>query len=134
MAEKLKLLGSRFTSVSAKKNDEFEGKLSINTNLRITNMEQNNESDTTMKVDYTFKIDYADLGEIELVGRMFVGGESDSITEMVKGWEEKKFDTPEQAAVTNIIIQKVSIKAFELEEELGLPIHVRLPTVKLSEE
>ena len=31
-------------------------------------------------------------------------------------------------------LKKVSIKAFELEEELGLPIHVRLPTVKLSEE
>jgi hypothetical protein len=61
-----------------------------------------------------------------------VGAEKKTIKSLVKSWKEKKFDTPEHAAITNIILQKSSIKAFELEEELGLPIHIRLPTVTLD--
>jgi len=35
--------------------------------------------------------------------------------------------------ISNFIIKKASIKAFELEEELGLPIHIKLPTLNIKE-
>ena len=38
----------------------------------------------------------------------------------------------EHAHITNMIIQKASIKAFELEEELGLPIHISLPQMQIK--
>jgi len=47
---------------------------------------------------------------------------------------ENSFENEESLAITNIILQKASIKALELEEELGLPPHIRLPSVKLNEE
>ena len=48
--------------------------------------------------------------------------------------KEKKFDTDEHLSITNMIVQKATIKALEIEEELGLPFHIRLPTLALKKE
>ena len=51
------------------------------------------------------------------------------VKDILRSWKEKKFNNEEQIEITNIILQKASIKAFELEDEIGLPIHIKLPTV-----
>lgn len=132
MENNLKLLGDRILSVSANRTENYDGKISLNTNLKLTNMEVANDDDNAMKVSYTFIIDYSDLGKIEISGYIFVGGNSDQIKGLLDKWEKKEFDSPEHAGITNLIIQKTSIRALQLEEELGLPIHMRLPTVTLN--
>ena len=134
MDSSLKLLAARFTKISAIRTEDFEGKLSMNTGIKIESIKDTEDENDAVKVSYTFEVDYKELGSIGISGYLFVGAEKKTVKNLVKSWEEKKFDTDEHAAITNIILQKASIKAFELEEEMGLPIHIRLPTVSINQE
>jgi len=133
MDNSLKLLAARFTKVSATRKEDYEGKLSMKTNIKITSIKETEDSNDAVKVSYTFEVDYKEVGSIEIIGYIFVGAEKKTVKELVKSWEKKEFNSPEHAAITNIILQKSSIKAFELEEELGLPIHIKLPIVSFKE-
>ncbi|MCG8697348.1 MAG: hypothetical protein MI922_04785, partial [Bacteroidales bacterium] len=129
---KIKLIGAKFLEIEAKRNPDFSGKLELKTSIQITSLEKLEKSKDTLKTTYVFEIDYADLGEIKIKGDLFISTDSKTIKAMLKNREEKKYDAPEYIELTNLIIRKASIKAFELEEELGLPIHIKLPSLSLK--
>lgn len=128
----LKLAGSKFTKISAERNTEFNGKLEIKTNIKIISLEKHKETKDILKLLYNFEINYNELGRILIEGILFLSGGSKTIKELLKIQKDKKYESPEYVAITNLIIQKASIKAFELEEELGLPIHIKLPTLSIK--
>ncbi|MDH3324087.1 MAG: hypothetical protein OEL89_00450 [Candidatus Peregrinibacteria bacterium] len=129
---KLKLVGSKLIKIEAERNADFSGKLEMKTNLIINSIEKIKEAKETLKLLYNFEIDYGELGKVSVTGNLFLTGDSKPIKDLLKAQKEKKYDTPEYIAITNLIIQKASIKAFELEEELGLPIHIKLPSLSLK--
>lgn len=130
----LKLIGSKFTKLIAERKPNFSGKLSVNTNIKIKELEKTKDLKDTLKISYDFEVTYGELGNIILEGDIFISTNSRITKDLLKSWNSKKFDTPEHIQITNFIIQKASIKAFELEEELGLPIHIRLPTLSPKQE
>ena len=130
----LKLIGSKFTKLTAERKPNFAGKLTVNTNIKIKELERTEELKDSLKISYDFEVNYGDLGSITLEGDLFISSNGKIIKELLKSWNEKKFDTPEHIQITNFIIQKASIKAFDLENELGLPIHIRLPTLGAKKE
>lgn len=129
----MKLIGSKFTKIEAERNPEFNGKLEIKTDIKIKNIEKIKDAKDSIKIKYEFKVDYKELGKISTEGIIFLTSDTKKIKELIKLQKENKFNTPEYIAITNLIIQKASIKAFELEEELGLPIHIKFPTVNFKE-
>ena len=126
----LKLIGSKITKINAKKNTNFSGKINIKTNIKINSIEMIEKN--TLKVSYDFYINYGELGEIEVGGEIFLSGGQKSLKSLLKSQKEKKYDSQEYVSITNLIIQKASIKSFELEEEMGLPIHIKLPTISFK--
>ena len=72
------------------------------------------------------------MGKVKVEGALFISGDAKKIKELLKIQKDEKYESPEYIGITNLIIQKASIKAFELEEELGLPIHIKLPTVSIK--
>ena len=130
----LKLAGSRFTKIDAERNDSFSGKLEMATNIKITSIEKIKESKDALKVSYLFEVDYKELGKIIIGGNLFLSSDSKTSKEIIKTHKDKKYETPEIMAITNLIIQKASIKAFELEEELSLPIHIKLPSLSVKKD
>ena len=130
----IKLAGSRFTNLKAERKPDFSGKLEMKTNISINSLEKHKDAKDTLKLTYTFEIDYLELGKVSIEGIIFLSGDSKSIKELLKIQKDKKYESPEYIGLTNIIIQKASIKAFELEEELGLPIHIKLPTISVKQQ
>ncbi|MAH49382.1 hypothetical protein CMI37_26395 [Candidatus Pacearchaeota archaeon] len=137
MAKDIRLIGFNFTKISAQRNPDYNGKVEAKSNVDITNMEKvktpatKNES---LKVDFSVDIDYGELGKVELTGNLFLMADQKLIKETVTGWEEKKQPNNIQLGVVNIILQKTTIKAIQIEEEIGLPIHLQnlFPQVKPS--
>ena len=129
----LKLIGSKLVKINAERNPEFNGKLEIKTNIKINSLEKTKEIKDTLKLSYNFEIDYNELGKILIEGILFLSGDSKTIKELIKTQKDKKYNTPENIMLTNLIIQKASIKAFELEEELNLPVHIKLPTLSIKD-
>ncbi len=130
----LKLVGSRLIKINAERNLDFNGKLEIKTDIKINTLDKIKETKDTIKLSYDFKINYGELGEIFIEGILFLSGDTKTIKNLLKIQKEKKYESPEYVAITNLIIQKASIKAFALEEELGLPIHIKLPTLSIKKE
>jgi len=128
----LKLAGSKFLKVSAERNPDFSGKLEVKTNINIDSLDKIKEAKDALKLGYTFMVNYGTLGEISIKGLLFLSGDSKTIKSLLKIQEDKKYDSPEYVGLTNLIIQKASIKAIELEEEIGLPIHIKLPTLSIQ--
>ena len=130
--EELRLAGSKILKIEAERNPEFSGQVTMETNIKLSGVESIKEMKDTLKASYTFEVNYADLGKVKIEGQLFIKTTSKIAKELQKSIKDKKYDSPENIAITNLIIQKASIKAFEIEEELGLPIHIRLPTVEFK--
>lgn len=130
----LKLVGSRIIKIDAERNQDFDGKIEMKTNIQMPSIEKIKNAKETIKVSYTFEVDYGELGKITIGGLLFLSGDAKTIKDILKSQKDKKYNTPENIAITNVIIQKASIKAFEIEEELGLPIHIQLPTLSVKKD
>ena len=48
-------------------------------------------------------------------------------------WKDKKMPDDFRNTLFNLILRKASLKALQLEEEMNLPIHMQLPTLKIGE-
>jgi len=130
--EEIKLIGAKFLEIEAKRNPDFSGKLELKTNINIISIEKVENSKDTLKIMYNFGVDYGDLGTISLKGILFLLTNEKILKNILKNKENKEYDSEEYKIITNLIIQKASLKAFELEEELNLPIHIKLPSLSLK--
>jgi ribosomal protein L13 len=129
----VKLLASKITSILAQRDPNFDGKVELNQNIKIRNIEKftlEGSKKDSLKVDYTYDIDYKKLGKISIQGILYLDFDQKVIKDILKDWKENKKNEEQQLEIINIIIQKASIKAIELEDQLGLPIHFRLPFLK----
>jgi hypothetical protein len=130
----LKLIASRMTKIDAERNPDFDGKLEMTTNIKINTIEKVKDAKDAIKISYSFEVDYANLGKITIGGILFLSGDTKTVKELLKMQKDKKYETPEYMSITNLIIQKASIKAFEIEEELSLPIHIKLPELSVEKD
>jgi len=126
----IKLVGSRFTKITATKNPSFQGKIAISSHAKILALEPLKDMKDTLDAKYAFEVLFGELGTVQIEGSVYVRSEGKIIKELQKSWEAKKFDSPENLFLTNLIIQKASLKALLLEEEVGLPTHIRLPSLQ----
>lgn len=133
MAREMKILGFNFTKVIAEKNVDFSGKLDLKSNINISSVDKHKldlVKDEALKVSFSFIVDYADLGKVDLSGTMFLLVDSKTLKEAVKSWEDKKLPDEIRMAIINIIMQKSSLKALQIEEDLGLPLHMPMPRLQ----
>jgi len=57
-----------------------------------------------------------------------------SSKEALKEWKKnKKLPKDLNQGLINLILQKCSIRALQLEEEMGIPFHIAMPRVKISD-
>jgi hypothetical protein len=128
----IKLLGSKITKFSGYKDPLFSGQFKLETNINLKSIELNlnDKKYDSLKVFANYSINYEKLGKIEIEGILFLNGDKKDLKLLLDLFNKKKYNTPEMVNLMNLIMQKFSIKAFEIEEELGLPIHLKLPSLQ----
>lgn len=135
MAKEIKLAGFRYSKILVERNEELKGELKITPNINIKSVEEfksDKSKQDLLQVEFKFSIDYSSLGKIELDGKMFLSLDSKTLKEAIDGYKNKKLDSDINLIILNAIMQKASIKALELEEEMNLPPHVQLPRLQLG--
>lgn len=135
MTQEIKLVGFRYTKLNVERNEELKGELKITPNINIQSIEKfkSDSKQEIIQIDFQFGIDYTSLGKVELNGKMFLAVDSKTIKEILDGWKNKKLDNKINLIILNTIMQKASLKALELEEEMNLPPHIQLPRLQLGE-
>ena len=135
MVKDIKLIGFRYSKMNIERNEEFKGELKITPNINIQSIEKFNSDSKQdiLQVSFSFGIDYSSLGKLELKGKMFLSVDPKTIKDTLEGWKTKKLDDQINLVILNTIMQKASLKALELEEEMNLPPHIQLPKLQLGE-
>ncbi|PIN90948.1 hypothetical protein COU60_01240 [Candidatus Pacearchaeota archaeon CG10_big_fil_rev_8_21_14_0_10_34_76] len=131
----MKLLGINFTNVSAKRNIKLEKIEKISTNIEFTNIEKDNieimKDSKILKISFKFSIEYeTKQAELTFEGILLLSTTEDILDKTIKDWKKKKMNDELKVPVFNIILNKCSLKALQMEEDLGLPLHISLPKIQ----
>ena len=132
----MKLVGFNFTKISAERANEIKENLSFNTKIDIPSIssfktEFFKTKEDIFSVEFVYTISYSkDFAKIEMKGNMLLSAEPKIVKDILKNWDDKKILDDYRFFFFNIILKKANIKALQLEEELNLPTHIPLPSIK----
>lgn len=132
------IVSFNFTSLSAEKKDDIKGKVNINNNVVIKDLEQKDFSLGTNKqqalkfiFEFVSKYD-PNIGNITLMGNVLFIEEAKKIKEILDGWKKnKKLPKEVTSKVLNTVLGKCNVQALILSEQLNLPPPIPLPKVQV---
>ncbi len=136
----MKLLGFSFDKISIEKISNLPNNLKINTNVDLPEVKKADadfikEKEEIIAVKFIFTVDYSpDFAKVELKGTILISVDSKTAKDILKQWKDKKIPEKFKFAAFNIILRKANVKALQLEEEMGLPLHITLPYLKKQDE
>jgi len=132
-------MGFNFTKINVEKFSDKAEDLKLTTNINIEDLKEVKTASFKIKEDiiavkFMYSINYEpQYAKIEMVGNVVFGVEPKQAREILKQWKDKK--TPEEFRMVlfNTILRKTNIKALQLEEEMNLPLHMPMPSLKPQE-
>ena len=133
----MKLVGFNFKKIHIEKiSDSLKG-LNLNTKIHIDDISSidsklfKDEEEDLIKITFTYNINYdPDIAKIELSGNLLLSIEKTLSKGIIEGWKERKMSEDFRIILFNLILKKSNVKALELEEQMNLPLHIPLPTLK----
>ena len=118
----------------------MQGKIKVNHDLRIDNVEQRplplKDKKNALIFEFVFNINYEPgVGEVALQGNVLYYDDQKKLDAIAQQWKKTKKVAPEVSVeVINVIFARCNIRALELSQELNLPAHLPLPQINLKED
>lgn len=135
----MNLLGFNFTKINIEKNLDKVNDIKINTNVEIIDILEAKtdifkSEDSIIAVKFEYNINYTpDFAKINFEGNLVLSMPKNEVKEIIDKWKDKKLTENIKLTTFNIILNKCNVKAFELEDEMGLPLHMQLFKLKKQE-
>ena len=135
----MKLLGFNFTKIQVEKFKERVEGLKIGTRIDVSEINEAKAGilktkDEILAVKFTYGLDYEpEMAKLDLEGNLVISLESKKSREVLRDWKDKKMPEDFRATLFNLILRKSNLKALQLEEEMNIPIHIQLPTLRIGE-
>ena len=134
------IVGFNLTKILVERKKPVTGKIKINHDLRIENVEQRplplKDKKNALVFDFIFHILYEPgVGEIAIQGNVLYYDDSKKLSAVLEQWKKSKKVSPEiSVEVINTIFAKCNVRALELSQELNLPLHLPMPQITLRED
>ena len=135
------IVGFNFTDINVTRKESVAGKIGINNNVAIKNVEEaelaiDKTKQGALKFTFEFISKYdPGLGEIKLQGNLLFIEDAKKVKEINEEWKkDKKVAKDVMAGILNTALNKCNILALILSQEVNLPPPIPLPKVKMPEE
>lgn len=132
----MRIIGFNLTKILVEKIEKIEEDVQVTQNIDIKNILEEDikiSKNTIIKLVFGLKIDYSkNYGKIDFEGNILILPEGDDINKLLESWKSKKIPENMRIPIFNFIMNKCNIKALYLEDEIGLPLHIPLPKVSVS--
>ncbi len=135
----MKLLGFNFTKIQVEKyKDRVEG-LKIGTRIDVSEIKEAKSGllktkEEILAIKFTYGLDYEpEMAKLDLEGNLILSLDSKKAREVLRQWKDKKMPEDFRMPLFNLILRKASLRALQLEEEMNIPIHMQLPSLKIEE-
>ena len=137
----MQVIGFGLTKIIAEKVPEFKGLSGTNTDIEFTNIEKEEiallERQEPVKISFIYRILYENkeqkkaekLAEVSFEGFVVLSAEKEEAKEIMKSWKKKELPISFKVPIFNVILKKCSVKALQLEEEIGIPTHFQFPQI-----
>ena len=135
----MKVIGFSFVKLNAERSNSNLNQLNISAKMDISSINSLKSNISTtgedlIGVEFTYSLQYEpDFAKIDLAGHIIFSVDSLLAKDILKEWEEKKIPEDFKIFLFNVILRKSNLKTLELEDELGLPPHISLPSMKKGE-
>ena len=133
------IVGFGFTKLSAEKNEAAKGKIDINNNVSIKNVEESDlslgkEKQNALKFIFEFTSKYEpSVGTILFEGEVLYLEDPKKVKEILNSWKkDKKIDKELMAGVLNTVLTKCNVQALILSQEVNLPSPIPMPKVQIA--
>jgi len=132
----MKIIGFNFDKIHIEKISDERKDLKINTNVDITNVKSSKQElfqtkEEVIEIKFSYEVDYApNIAKISLSGHIVLLIDSKTAKKFVKEWKNKKLPEEHRLIIFNVIMKKSNLKAIQLEDEMNLPLHISLPSIK----
>jgi len=132
-------MGFNLEKVNIERFKDNPENLKYNTKIDISNIESLNSNfikikDEMIKISFKYNVTYEpEYAKLEIAGNLLLAVEPKLSRDVLREWKDKKISEDFRLTILNIIIRKSSIKALQLEDELGLPPHLPFPILKKQE-
>ena len=136
----MRVVGFNFTKISIEKFSDKLEKLNIKTNIDIADINTiNNEilktKNSLIAVKFLYSIDYdPSFAKIDLAGTILFELDEKKSKEIIEKWKDKQIPEDFKLNLFNLILRKSNVKALQLEDDMNLPLHISLPSIKAKEE
>ena len=137
----MKVIGFNLETINASKAREFK-RSNISTEINFSNVDKSKidvlKDNESIKLSFKFAVTYKDpdnekaelKNEISITGSLLLMVTKDEAKEFLKSWKNKEIPKDKMLPLYNFILRKCSVKALQLEEELGLQLHIPFPQIK----
>lgn len=134
------IVGFNLTKILVERKKPVQGKIKVNHDLRIDNVEQRplplKDKKNALLFEFVFHINYEPgVGEVALQGNVLYYDDQKKLDAIAQQWKKNKKVSPEVSVeVINVIFARCNVRALELSQELNLPAHLPLPQINLKED
>ena len=136
----MKIIGFNFSKIAIEKKGNFIKAPEVKTSMDISNIKEVQSElfkskETALEIKFVYGIKYSpEIAELNFEGNLMLLVDSKEAKEIIKKWKAKDIPEDLKLIVFNTILRKSNIKALQLEDELNLPIHFQLPSLKFKKE
>ena len=134
------VVGFNFTKVNAEKKQAIKGKININNNVTIKNIEEidlafgKDQKGLKFRFEFIAKYD-PEVASINLEGEVVYMIKVDEAKDILTMWKkEKKIAPGVMSKVLNTTLTKCNIQALILSNDLNLPAPIPLPKVGIKKD
>ena len=143
----MNILGFNLTKLSATRTSKVLQNPMMNTNIEFVDVIKEEidvlKDNEAIKISFKFSVDYADAkekdkknpsseGKVEFEGIIILSASKDEAKDLFKLWKKKQVPEEIRIPLFNIILRKCSPKALDMEDQIGLPLHLPFPQIQAS--
>ena len=134
------IVGFGFTKLSAEKLDPAKGKIDINNNVSIKDVQEDNFSlgkdkqQNVLRFIFEFTSNYEpSVGKILFEGELLYMEEPKKAKEILSDWKKnKKLPKELMGLLLNTLLTKCNVQALILSQQVNLPPPIPLPKVQMA--
>ena len=133
------IVGFGFTKLSAEKGEIAKGKIDINNNVSVKDIQEDNFSlgkdrQNVLKFIFEFTSNYEpNVGKVLFEGEVLYMEEPKKAKEILSSWKkDKKIPKELMGAMLNTILTKCNVQALILSQQVNLPPPIPMPKVQMA--
>ncbi|MBT4334582.1 hypothetical protein HOD61_02075 [archaeon] len=130
------IIGFNFDRIIVEKLGKIQKGMKVKNNLTIKGLTKEEisvgDSNDVVKLDFDFSVSYEpSIGNISLQGHLMFMEEKKKIEELIVEWNKTK-QLPKDITplILNTVLGKCNVKALLMSQEVSLPPHIRMPSIK----